>query len=255
MTDGAAARDPIIILGGTRGLGHVVGTQLAAAGRQVMCVGRTAPAAPAADSTGRPDFLRCDFDDPDMLDDVLRGVRSSTRIGGLVLCQRYRGRGDVWAGELHAALTVSRRALEVFEGAFAPGGAVVAVSSVAARRILPDCSSGYHLAKAALEQLVRFYAVKWGPDGIRVNGVAPGVFVKPESAAYYAEQPALTRYYEALTPLRRLGRAEETASVIRFLLGPDASFLTGQIITVDGGMSLQDPDGVGRALAADRERS
>ena len=254
MSQAVAAHHPIVVLGGTRGLGRTVSVQLAAAGCEVVCIGRTPSLVRDADPEGRLHFLRCDFEDLDRLSDVLRSIRSSGAIGGLVLSQRYRGRGDAWTGELHASLHVSRTALESLDGAFAAGGAVVAVSSLASRRILPDCSPGYHAAKAALEQLVRYYAVKWGPGGVRVNGVSPGVFVKQESAAHYAEHPALTRYYEALTPLGRMGRAEETANVIRFLLGPDASFITGQVITVDGGMSLQDSDGVARALGVDRER-
>jgi NAD(P)-dependent dehydrogenase (short-subunit alcohol dehydrogenase family) len=254
MSQAVTAHQPIVVLGGTRGLGRTVSVQLATAGRDVVCIGRTPSPVHDAAPDGRVHVLGCDFEDLDRLREVLVSIRSSGAIGGLVLSQRYRGTADAWAGELHASLHVSRTALETLDGAFATGGAVVAVSSLASRRIMPDCSPGYHAAKAALEQLVRYYAVKWGPGGVRVNGVSPGVFVKQESAAYYAERPALSRYYEALTPLGRMGRAEETANVIRFLLGPDASFITGQVITVDGGMSLQDADTVARALGVDRER-
>jgi NAD(P)-dependent dehydrogenase (short-subunit alcohol dehydrogenase family) len=241
---------PVVVIGGTKGLGRAVSVQVAATGRHVVCVGRSHPDFIRQDQTGRLRFVPSDAQHAGDFENVLRGIAASGPIAGLVLSQRYRGQADHWSEELRVGLEASRIAFDVFEDRFTPGGAVVAVSSAASGRILRDCSPAYHVGKAALEHLVRYYAVKWGPSGVRVNAVAPCVFVKEESSAFYAQHDELTRYYETITPLGRMGRDEETASVIRFLLGPDASFVTGQIITVDGGMSLQDADSVGRALKA-----
>lgn len=247
MRDAAPETGPVVVLGGTKGLGRCVSQQLAAQGVPVVCLGRTRPAF-IGTRAGTLSFRAADFEDARGFRAVLAKIKAEhAPLRGLVLAQRYRGQGDGWTGEMLAAVETSRIAFESFEGAFAPQGAVVAVSSVASQRILGDCSPGYHVAKAALEQLVRCYAVRWGRQNVRVNAVAPSVFTKEESQEYYRRETRLVRHYESITPLGRMGTAEEIARVVCFLLGPQASFMTGQVLTVDGGMSLPWADTDGRA--------
>jgi NAD(P)-dependent dehydrogenase (short-subunit alcohol dehydrogenase family) len=105
------------------------------------------------------------------------------------------------------------------------------------------------VTKAALRQLARFYAVKLGPQGIRVNVVSPCTFVKQESAAFYQGQADLRALYTKITPLGRMGTAAEVAQVAAFLCGPKASFVTGQELYVDGGLSLMLQDALAREVA------
>src|SRR5262249_51795840 len=97
----------------------------------------------------------------------------------------------------------------------------------------------YHVAKAGLEQMVRYFAVALGPKGIRVNTVAPGTIVKDESKAFYRDHPQLEQLYREIVPLGRMGTAADVAELIAFLLGEGASFLTSQTIVLDGGVSLR----------------
>jgi NAD(P)-dependent dehydrogenase (short-subunit alcohol dehydrogenase family) len=123
------------------------------------------------------------------------------------------------------------------------------VSSNASSFVARNQTVAYHAAKAALKQMARFYAVKYGPQGIRVNVVSPCTFVKPESAEYFAQQESLRALYGRITPLGRMGTAKEVARAVAFLCGPDSSFITGQDLTVDGGLSLMLQDTLAREIA------
>jgi NAD(P)-dependent dehydrogenase (short-subunit alcohol dehydrogenase family) len=95
----------------------------------------------------------------------------------------------------------------------------------------------YGMSKAAEDQLVRNLALELGPDGIRVNAVAPGL-VKTDFAQALLDDERMVRYFEGTTPLRRLAEPEDIARVIAFLCGPDSGWLSGQVITADGGLSV-----------------
>ena len=117
------------------------------------------------------------------------------------------------------------------------GGAIVAVSSIAGH--LTHRNAGqYCVAKAGVEMLVRNAADELGRYGIRVNGVRPGL-VPTEMAAGLAQTDAIREEYLAQMPLGRLGKPEDVAGAVRFLAGPEASWIAGQLLGVDGGHSLR----------------
>lgn len=159
----------------------------------------------------------------------------------LIFCQRFRGQGDNWAGEMDVSLTATKELMEAAVECFAPSGArsIVLVGSVAGLWIAAEQGAGYHVAKAGLETLIRYYAVKWGPLGVRVNGVSPSAFIKDESKHYHATHPEVSERMAKLTPLRRMGTAAESAAAVMFLASDDARFITGQNLIIDGGLTLQ----------------
>jgi 3-oxoacyl-[acyl-carrier protein] reductase len=112
-------------------------------------------------------------------------------------------------------------------------GSIVNITSVNGIRGHSGVSV-YSATKAALDGLTRSLAQEVGPQGIRVNSVAPGYFESEMTSGFSDEVRARIA---RRTPLRRLGTSEEIANVVRFLISPQASFLTGQIIAVDGGHS------------------
>ncbi len=129
-------------------------------------------------------------------------------------------------------------ALRVWEAKQSPG-VIIVISSVHARHAAAG-SGVYEMTKAAIEALVRNVAVTYGPRGIRAVAVAPGAISTPALQASFntAAQPdAARRRLERYAPLNRLGETDEIASAVAFLTSPEASYISGTTLTVDGAMS------------------
>ena len=119
--------------------------------------------------------------------------------------------------------------------------AVVVTTSPAGRTVLGDQDFQYHASKAALSQLVRFGSVRSSTNNLRINGISPGSFIFKERAAeYYSKNPEVVANANKLIPLSRMGTVTEIANVALFLLSKKSSYLNGQILEVDGGLSTLD---------------
>jgi NAD(P)-dependent dehydrogenase (short-subunit alcohol dehydrogenase family) len=241
-----------IIVGGTKGVGRELAAILAAQGQYVTAVGRSPGEYPAVAGGGRVEGFKGDVEKPDeLLEGLRRQVKEKGPLSSLAFLQRYRGSGDSWAGELQVSMTATKVLIEGLAGEFGAAGdrSVVIVASVATDLVARNQTLGYHTSKAALRQMGRFYAVKLGAQGIRVNVVSPCTFVKAESAAFYEGQAALKQMYAKITPLGRMGTAKEVAQTAAFLCGLQSSFITGQEIVVDGGLTLMLQDALSREVA------
>lgn len=117
-------------------------------------------------------------------------------------------------------------------------GAIILTASISALRG-NKLVGLYGLSKAALTQLARNLAVEWGPRGVRVNAVAPGLIATSWADNILANPDASARRL-SLTPLRRVGTPREVAATAVFLAGAGAGFITGQTIVVDGGTVISD---------------
>jgi NAD(P)-dependent dehydrogenase (short-subunit alcohol dehydrogenase family) len=182
-----------------------------------------------------------DLRDAKAVDGAVATLRErSPPFRNLVFLQRRRAEdvGDPWREELAISVEATRTIVEgliVARDKDVPG-AIVMVSSLAADFVADDQPLAYHVVKAALNAMVRYYAVQLAPDGIRVNGVTPGL-VRKQDAGDPGDAGAIEARARR-TPLRRMATANEVSDVIAYVCSEQASFITGQVIVVDGGMSL-----------------
>lgn len=152
--------------------------------------------------------------------------------------------GAVSDEDWQRVMAVNLRAAMALTAGLIPGmaergaGSVVLMSSIAGLR--GNRSIGlYGLSKAALAQLARNLAVEWGPRGVRVNAVSPGLVRTPLAASLLADDSFMARRLAA-TPLRRVGEPHEIAAVVLMLASRAGGFITGQNLVVDGGTTISD---------------
>jgi 3-oxoacyl-[acyl-carrier protein] reductase len=135
-------------------------------------------------------------------------------------------------------------------------GAIVNISSVTSSAIAVDqCSWPYHVSKAGLDQLTRWLAVRLGGLGIRVNAVAPGL-VDRDAGYKLTDNPQSSAVIKTIVPLARAGSAHDIAQAVVFLSSKQSAYITGQVLTVDGGLGIAEVFGASlRAFKAGVEIS
>ncbi len=240
-----------LVTGGGTGIGAAVARRLAAEGYAVVVTGRRA--APIEEIAAEIDGLAV-VADTRLVDDAERAVRETVeRFGGLdaLVCNAGIGGGgslrdldpatwdDVLRTNLTGAFLTCRAAIDHLA---ARRGSVVTISSVSGLRASPE-SLAYCASKAGLLMLTQCMAVDHGPEGVRVNCVAPGWVRTPmadEDMDVLAERLGLDReaaYAETTVdvPLRRPASPEEVAATVAWLVSDDASYVNGAVVTVDGG--------------------
>lgn len=118
------------------------------------------------------------------------------------------------------------------------GGAIVNISSNASLRGQPF-NTAYAAAKGGVNILTKSAAAEYGAQGIRINAVSPGVIRTPGVEKYFEEQPRIAEGLKKAAVMNRLGEPEEIAEAVTFLASDRASFITGQILSVDGGGAVR----------------
>jgi len=241
-----------LIIGGTRGLGREVVKLFSAEGHTVSILGRRKPIEEDR-NIPNTEFYLADLANLDAFKTTLAEiVKKNGKLSYLVFCQRYRGNEDGWQGELDITLTATKTAVEALQNEFSHEGdkGIVMVSSVFGDFVGEGQPVSYHVGKAGLNQMMRYYAVNLGRKGIRVNAVTTFTFLKDESKEFYLNNKPLLDLYSNIIPLGRMPTSEDNANAIALLCNSQAGFINGQNIYVDGGLSLVWPETVARKLTS-----
>jgi NAD(P)-dependent dehydrogenase (short-subunit alcohol dehydrogenase family) len=237
-----------VVIGGTSGIGHALALGLAEAGADVVPTSRrsdlVAQTASEIEALGRLS-LRCtsDVQDRSMLESVLaKTVEAFGKVDILVNCAGRTRRAPTldfpeadWNAILETNLTGTLRAAQVFGRHMLERGygRIIHIASIASFVALYEVAA-YAASKAAVASLTKSLALEWGPRGVCVNAIAPGVF-PTELNRSLLEGTARGQEFLTRIPVQRFGDVKELCGAAIFLASEAASYVNGEVLVVDGG--------------------
>ncbi|MBI4286451.1 MAG: enoyl-[acyl-carrier-protein] reductase FabL [Chloroflexi bacterium] len=237
-----------LVTGGSRGIGRAITLKLASEGADVIInyFRKTSSAeatAQEAQAKGvRAHIIKANLAEAEKIDSMFDEIAAKFGRLDILVSNAASGvaragleldtRGWQWTMDINARafLLCAQRAARLMPS----GGKMVAISSLGSRLVWPIYTA-VGVSKAALEMLVRYLAIELAPKGIAVNGVAPGA-VETEALKLYSQ--AAPGQAVKSTPVGRMVQPEDVANVVTFLCTDAADMVRGQIIVIDGGMSL-----------------
>ncbi|WP_173932563.1 SDR family oxidoreductase [Chelativorans sp. Marseille-P2723] len=243
-------RKTLVLTGASRGIGHATVKKFSREGWRVITCSRQAFTEDCPWPAGPEDHIQLNLSDQEGVGIAIAEIRhrlaaNGGRLDALVnnaaISPKLEGGNrmnsidtpmhvwrDVFQVNFFAPIMLARG---LFKELAAAKGSIVNVTSIVGSRVHPFAGTAYATSKAALAALTREMAADFGPNGIRVNAIAPGEI---ETSIL---SPGTEKLVETL-PLRRLGQTSEVADTIFFLCSPNASYVTGAEIHINGGQHV-----------------
>jgi NAD(P)-dependent dehydrogenase (short-subunit alcohol dehydrogenase family) len=249
-----------IVTGGALGIGGATARRLAEDGARVLIADHDDAAAARnldaiRDAGGTAEALHVDIGTAEGVRDMVEHAVERWGRLDIVVNNAYSGGGhgdavalseESWDRGMDVGLKSMFRAAKYAVPHLRKAGraSIINISSVHGMLVAPN-SLLYETLKIAVIGLTRQMAAQYGPDGIRVNAICPGHIVTERVQAQWEAHPDGLRFFEQQYPLRRTGVPLDIANAIAFLCSDEASFITGQALAVDGGMTLQLQENLG----------
>ncbi|MDT7779223.1 MAG: hypothetical protein QOC99_1735 [Acidobacteriota bacterium] len=237
-----------VVVGGTSGIGRAIAHGMAEAGADIVATSRRMEQVEAAateiEARGRRTLrLASDVSERSSLQHVLdESVRAFGKVDILVNCAGRTKRGPTldfteedWNAIIETNLTGTLRACQVFGRHMLERGygRIINIASLSTFVALREVAA-YAASKAAVASLTKSLAVEWSERGVNVNAIAPGVF-RTALNQKLLDETERGREFLLRTPMKRFGTVEELAGAAVFLASDAASFVTGEVLVVDGG--------------------
>ena len=244
-----------LVTGGSRGLGRAMAQAFAEAGADLVLVGRDAASLARAGAELAPlgrriDLLTADLETPagaeNLCDEVLRKHAPID-----ILVNNVGGRREniptetmpleTWRRLIDLNLTSTFVCTQKIGGAMLPRrwGRVINVASICGQVATRNIHGRhYETAKAAVVGFTKALAADWAPQGVTVNAIAPGGFMTDANRRWFGERPEFRKEVGALIPMGRLGEPEELGPLALYLASEASRYMTGAVLTIDGGYTL-----------------
>lgn len=220
-----------VVTGAARGLGAAIADRLRADGFDVVRL----------DTEPAGGVLACDVSDRRAVDEIARNLGPVEVLVNNAGIWRFAALEDVDPADFERVLQVNLGGTFHCTQAFGAGmltaghGSIVNIVSIAAAAANPSVGA-YSASKSGVVALTRQTALEWGPRGVRANAVGPGLVPTPGTGTVYDDE-SVRSVRAGAVPLRRLGTTADIAGVVSFLVSPDAAYVNGQVLYVDGGLS------------------
>jgi 3-oxoacyl-[acyl-carrier protein] reductase len=221
-------KDKILIFGGTSGIGYSI-CEILKKNNNCITISRK-------NKNKNKKHIELDLSKPVNTIEILKKSFNVKMKYHLIFSQRYRG--DKLEEHINITITSVIKILSYFEKILSKGSSIIFILSQARKKILNNHDVGYHICHAAIENIIKFYAVKLGIYGVRVNGVATATIKKNTNRKYFNKKNNLTNLLKKLSPLKLIGDSKDVANCVEFLISPKSRYITGQVIAVDGGVDL-----------------
>ena len=218
-----------IIIGGTKGIGSVIVKKLKDRGDKTIIFSRNI--------NKKFKSQKLNLIDKNQIKNTFSNNLKLKRIDNLIFSHRYRGNNE--QEDYQISLHSVEQIIDLMKDKLSKKSSIIIINSIEIRTIVDDQPQRYHVIRGGLEQLTKYAAIKLGKNGTRVNSILVTKIIKPENKNFFLKKNnSVRRMMEKITPLRRMGDAEDVANLVDFLTNDKSSFITGLSIPIDGGTHL-----------------